>query len=101
MALSNSWPRHIFRKGVMARITSLVFAGFFAFGSVQAQVAEQPTEQAAPRSIEQSSEQSSQSEESPERTGPEEILVTGEQPGPGLWKIVKGDHAIWVLGTQS
>jgi len=31
----------------------------------------------------------------------EEVLVTGEQPGPGLWKIVKGDHVLWVLGTQS
>jgi len=27
------------------------------------------------------------------------VLVTGEQPGPGLWKISKGDHVMWVLGT--
>lgn len=27
------------------------------------------------------------------------VTVTGEQPGPGLWKISKGDHVIWVLGT--
>ena len=31
----------------------------------------------------------------------EEVLVTGEQPGPGLWKIIHGDHVLWVLGTQS
>jgi uncharacterized protein YbaP (TraB family) len=31
----------------------------------------------------------------------EEVLVTGEQPGPGLWRIEKGDHTLWVLGTQS
>jgi hypothetical protein len=31
----------------------------------------------------------------------EDILVTGEQPGPGLWKVIKGDHVLWVLGTQS
>jgi uncharacterized protein YbaP (TraB family) len=27
------------------------------------------------------------------------VLVTGEHPGPGLWKVSKGDHVLWVLGT--
>jgi hypothetical protein len=27
------------------------------------------------------------------------VLVTGEQPGPGLWKVSKGDHVMWVLAT--
>ncbi|GLQ93874.1 TraB/GumN family protein [Dyella acidisoli] len=27
------------------------------------------------------------------------VIVTGEQPGPGLWKVSKGDHVMWVLGT--
>lgn len=27
------------------------------------------------------------------------VVVTGEQPGPGLWKVGKGDHVLWVLGT--
>ena len=26
------------------------------------------------------------------------VTVTGEQPGPGLWKVSKGDHVMWVLG---
>jgi hypothetical protein len=26
-------------------------------------------------------------------------LVTGEQPGPGLWKVSKGDHVMWVLAS--
>src|SRR5688572_5285792 len=30
---------------------------------------------------------------------PEEVLVIGEQPGPGLWKVVKGSHTLWILGT--
>src|SRR5689334_22389285 len=30
-----------------------------------------------------------------------EVLVTGEQPGPGLWKVIKGDHILWILGTQA
>lgn len=29
------------------------------------------------------------------------LVVTGVQPGPGLWKVSKGDHVMWVLGTQS
>ncbi len=27
------------------------------------------------------------------------VLVTGEQPGPGLWKISKGDHVMWLLAS--
>ena len=27
------------------------------------------------------------------------VAVTGAQPGPGLWKVSKGDHVLWVLGT--
>ena len=29
------------------------------------------------------------------------VLVTGEQPGPGLWKVSKDDHVLWILGTWS
>lgn len=31
----------------------------------------------------------------------ETIVVTGVQPGPGLWRVGKGDHVLWVLGTLS
>ena len=31
----------------------------------------------------------------------ETILVTGQRPGPGLWKVTKGDHVLWVFGTYS
>ncbi len=35
----------------------------------------------------------------------EEVLVTGQQPGPGLWKITRPDdpdgHVLWVLGNHS
>jgi hypothetical protein len=30
----------------------------------------------------------------------EPVLVTGEQPGPGLWKVSNGDHVLWILGVQ-
>lgn len=33
----------------------------------------------------------------------EEVLVTGEQPGPGLWKVTHPaaghEHVLWILGT--
>jgi uncharacterized protein YbaP (TraB family) len=29
----------------------------------------------------------------------EEVVVSGEQPGPGLWKVSKGTHTLWILGT--
>ena len=27
------------------------------------------------------------------------VVVRGVQPGPGLWKVSKGDHVLWILGT--
>jgi hypothetical protein len=31
------------------------------------------------------------------------VLVSGEQPGPGLWKVTRrdSDHVLWILGVQS
>src|ERR1700689_3314496 len=29
----------------------------------------------------------------------EEILVIGEQPGPAMWRVTKGDHTLWILAT--
>jgi TraB/PrgY/gumN family len=29
------------------------------------------------------------------------IVVSGRQPGPGLWRVSKGDHVLWILGTQN
>lgn len=28
-----------------------------------------------------------------------EIDVTGERPGPSMWKVSKGNHVLWILGT--
>jgi uncharacterized protein YbaP (TraB family) len=30
---------------------------------------------------------------------PQEVEVTGERPGPRLWRVSKGEHVIWLLGT--
>jgi hypothetical protein len=29
----------------------------------------------------------------------EEVLVTGERPGPGMWRVSKGNHDLWILAT--
>jgi len=29
----------------------------------------------------------------------DELLVTGERPGPGMWRIRRGDHDLWILGS--
>ncbi|MET0855219.1 MAG: TraB/GumN family protein [Telluria sp.] len=31
----------------------------------------------------------------------EKILVVGQRPGPGLWKVSKDDHVLWIFGTYS
>ena len=31
----------------------------------------------------------------------EVVLVSGEQPGPALWKVSSGDHHLWILGEVS
>jgi hypothetical protein len=31
----------------------------------------------------------------------EVVVVTGEQPGPGLWKVTSGDNVLWILGEVS
>ena len=31
----------------------------------------------------------------------EAVVVSGVQPGPGLWRVSKGGHVLYILGTQS
>jgi uncharacterized protein YbaP (TraB family) len=32
---------------------------------------------------------------------PQTVLVSGSRPGPGLWKVSKGEHVMWVFGAYS
>lgn len=32
---------------------------------------------------------------------PQVVLVSGSRPGPGLWKVSKGDHVMWVFGSYA
>jgi TraB/PrgY/gumN family len=29
------------------------------------------------------------------------MVVSGAQPGPGMWKVMKGDNVLWIMATQS
>ena len=31
----------------------------------------------------------------------EAMVVSGAQPGPGMWKVSKGDNVLWIMGTQA
>jgi hypothetical protein len=31
----------------------------------------------------------------------EALLVSGEQPGPGMWRVSNGDKVLWIMATQS
>jgi len=31
----------------------------------------------------------------------EQVLIVGQRPGPGLWKVSKGDHVLYVFGDYS
>jgi hypothetical protein len=32
---------------------------------------------------------------------PEQIHVVAQRPGPGMWKVSKGEHVLWVFGTYA
>lgn len=34
-------------------------------------------------------------------TPAEQILIVGQRPGPGLWKVSKDDHVLWIFGTHA
>lgn len=43
-----------------------------------------------------------QTETPPAAAAPTEtVLVVGQRPGPGMWKISKGDNVLWVFATYS
>ena len=35
----------------------------------------------------------------PSSTTLDEVLVTGERPGPGMWRVARNGHELWILAT--
>ena len=67
------------------RARELIIAGALAFGALLSQAA--GAQSASPPAAAAATDHL------------DEIEVVGERPGPKLWKITRGDHVLWVLGT--
>lgn len=79
----------------------LVFSiGLFAAAlSAAAQPADAPSPPATPATP---PEQAPPAEPvAPDIASLDTIVVTGVQPGPGLWRVSRGSHVLWILGTLS
>src|SRR5262249_40306701 len=37
----------------------------------------------------------------PQETATEEVVIEGNHEGPRMWRVSKGDHVMWILGTIS
>jgi hypothetical protein len=59
----------------------------------------------APQQTGQPTRQSQQQGPPPQQSGPptpeglQEVLVTGERPGPGMWRVSREGHDLWILAT--
>src|SRR5690242_850157 len=54
-----------------------------------------PVSSASPAAAAQSPAASSTPAEEPMQ----EVVISGEHEGPRMWKVHKGDHVLWILGT--
>ncbi len=45
--------------------------------------------------------QAQQAGTAPEEQAVQEVVVEGQHEGPRMWKVHKGDHTLWILGTIS
>jgi hypothetical protein len=69
------------------RTACALYLGFLALPAL-AQTAPEPAAAAAAPQAEQEAVQA-------------QVLVSGRRPGPGLWKVSKGSHVMWVFGLYS
>lgn len=77
---------------------SLTLAMCFALSlpvAAQEQAQPQRPPEDAPRAV------ASEAAEPPAIVDLDAVVVSGAQPGPGMWKVSKGDHALYILGTLS
>jgi uncharacterized protein YbaP (TraB family) len=92
----------------MRRVTTLVFAAFLPIDAAFAKELSSPahTAPAAEQAVIAPDPQAPPPEKAAPSAPPaaeeplEEVLVSGERPGPALWKVTHGDHVMWVLGEQ-
>ncbi len=68
-------------------------------GGPLAQAAQQPTGVARRAGISRPVSAPTPTSAPAQDTPTEEIVISGAHEGPRLWKIRKGDHVLWILGT--
>lgn len=69
------------------QLAAIAFAGFLA-APAMAQTEAAPAVPDAQQAV-------------PEEGSPEQILVVGQRPGPGLWKVSNGKNVLWLFGIYS
>jgi hypothetical protein len=70
------------------RYACTLYLSFLVFPAL-AQTAAPPAPDAAPAAIDGAD------------AAPATVVVEGRRPGPGVWKVSKGDHVMWVFGLYA
>ena len=78
---------------------ALLLAMVPALAQSPPETAGEPVEASAPETATAEVATTDTPEITPDIAMLDQVLVTGEQPGPGLWKITKDGNALWILGT--
>jgi hypothetical protein len=74
------------------------YAGFVCWFCLGVQAAPALAQSAAPGTFVQAAPADTVMPPDP---APATVVVTGRRPGPGVWKVSKGAHVMWVFGTYS
>ncbi len=83
-----------------AALPALAGAQRTAPTSTPVRLASAPAQSAPPASGQPSLSAPAGSPTQPSASEPtEEVVVSGQHEGPRLWKVRKGDHVVWILGT--
>lgn len=79
-----------YRRTGTAIVMRLLALALLSLVATATSAQQAPTDTPAPAAVE---------EESAVAGTIEEVTVSSEQPGPGLWKVSKDGHVMWVLGS--
>ncbi|MEP7243588.1 MAG: TraB/GumN family protein [Gammaproteobacteria bacterium] len=77
----------------------LTFGVALAWAGTPADEPVPPTSAATPVAPSETAPSNSPASASEQDAPLDEIEVVGERPGPQMWKVSRGDHVLWVLGT--
>jgi len=75
------------------------FAAWLLAGALTPAAAFAPAPQTAARTAQDTGPSAASAQEPAAGEPVQEIDVTGVRPGPNLWRVSRGDHVLWLLGT--